>query len=58
MRRNLQMQASLTEVANVIKESVWFIIVYCSFTVGSVKFLQLSFVIFVGESLTVFGFVR
>jgi len=27
------------------KESVWFIIVFCLFTVGSVKFLQLSFVI-------------
>jgi len=36
----------------------WFIIVYCFFTVGSVKLLQLSYVIFFGEELTQFGFVR
>jgi len=41
-----------------IQEFVWFIIVYCFFTVGSVKCLQLLFVIFVGEELTVLGFVR
>jgi len=32
--------------------------VYCFFTVSCVKFLQWSFVIFVGEELTVFGFIR
>jgi len=41
-----------------MKDSVWFIIVYCFFTVGSVKYLRLSFVILLGEELTVFGFVR
>jgi len=35
----------LTAVTDVIKESVWFLIVFCFFTVGSVKFLQVSFVI-------------
>jgi len=40
------------------EESVWFITVYCFFTVGSVKFLQLLFVVFVGEELTVFRFAR
>jgi len=54
---NLQVQATLTAVTDAIKESVWFTIVYCFFTVGSAKFLQLSFVIFVGEELTVFWFV-
>jgi len=44
-------------VIDVREESVWFIIVYCIFTPGSMKFLQLSFVIFVGVELTVFGFV-
>jgi len=33
-------------------------IIHCFFTVGSENFLQLSFVIFVGEEFTVFGFVR
>jgi len=33
-------------------------VVYCFFREGSVKILQLSFVIFVGEELTVFEFVR
>ena len=33
----------------------WFIFAYFFFIV---KFVQLSFVIFVGEELTVFGFVR
>jgi len=38
-RSNLQVQAALTAVpVTDIKESVWFIIVYCFFTVGSVKF--------------------
>jgi len=55
---NLQVKASLNAVTDILKESVWFIIIYCFFTVGSVKFLQLSFVIFVGEELTEFGFVR
>jgi len=32
--------------------------VHCFFTVGSVKFLQLSFVIFAWEKLTEFVFVR
>ena len=51
-----QGQATLNAVTDVISESAWwFIIVYCFFTVGSVKFLQL-FVIFVGEELTAFGF--
>jgi len=36
---------------------VWLKIVYCFFTAGA-KFLQSSFVIFVGEELTVFGLVR
>jgi len=57
-RSNLQVQAASTAVTDVIKESVWFIIVYCFFTVGDVKFLQLSYVIFVEQELTVFGFVR
>jgi len=29
-RSNLQVQAALTAVTDVIKKSVWFIIVYCS----------------------------
>jgi len=57
-RSNLHVQAALTAVTDVMKESVWFTIAYCFFLVGSMKFLQLSFVIFVGEELTVFGFVR
>jgi len=40
-RSNLQVQAALTAVTDIIKESVWFIIVYCFFIVGSMKFLQL-----------------
>jgi len=54
---NLQMQASAA-VTDVTQGSVWFIIVCCFFTVGSVEVLQLSFVIFVGEELTVFGFAK
>jgi len=54
-RSNLHVQAVLTAVTD---ESVWFTIVYCFFTVDSMKYLQLSFVIFVGEELTVFGSVR
>ena len=57
-RSNLQVQAALTAMTDVIKESVWFVFVYCFFIVGSVKILQWQFVIFVGEELTVFGFVR
>jgi len=38
-----QTQTALTAVADVIKDSVWFIAVYCFFSVDSVKFLQLSF---------------
>ena len=49
-RSNLQVQGALTAVTDVIKESVWFILVYCFFTVGSEKFLQLSFAIFVGRN--------
>jgi len=46
-------------VTDVIKGSIWFTIVNCFFTLGSVKFLQLSFfVVFVGEKWTVVGFVR
>ena len=55
---NWHVPAALIAVTDVIKESVWFIIVHCFFTVGSVTILQLSFVSFVGEELTVFGFVR
>ena len=54
----MQVQAASIAVTDVIKESVWFIIVYSFFTVGSVEFLQLSFMNFVGEELTVFGFLR
>jgi len=54
----LHVQAALTALTDVMKDSVWFIIVYCFFTVGSVKYLRLSFVILLGEELTVFGFVR
>jgi len=57
-RSNCQAQAALNAVTNITKESVCFIIIYCFFTVGTVKFLQLSFVIFVGEELAEFGFVR
>ena len=57
-RSNCQVQAALNAVTDITKESVWFIIIYCFFTVGTVKFLQLSFVIFVGEELAEFGFVR
>jgi len=57
-KRKLQVQAALTVVIDVIKESVWFIIVYCFFPGGGVKFLQLSFVIVFGEEVTAFGFVR
>jgi len=35
-----QGQAALTAATDVIKESVWFIIVYCFFAVSGVKFLQ------------------
>jgi len=46
-------------VTGVIKESVWFIIVQAIVSsVGSVKFLQILFVIFVGEDSTVFAFIR
>jgi len=45
-------------VTDFAKVSVWFIIVCCVYTVGNVKFLQLSFVMFVGEELTEFRFVR
>jgi len=45
-------------VTGVLNQSVWLIIVCCFFTVGSVKFLQFFFVIFVGEEWTVFVFVR
>jgi len=38
-----QLQAALPAVIDVIKESVSFIIIICFFTVGSVIFLQLSF---------------
>ena len=55
---NVQVQAALTAVTDIIKESVWFMIVYCLFTVGSAKFLKLSFVIFVEVELTELGFVR
>jgi len=44
-------------VTDIINESVWFVIICCFFTVGSAKFSQLPFVIFVGEELTEFGFV-
>jgi len=54
-RSNLQVQAALTAITDVIKESVWFVFVCFSIIV---KFSQLSLVIFVGEELTVFGFVR
>jgi len=57
-RSNLLVQAALTAMTDFIKESIWFIFVYCFCRVDSVKFLQLSFVIFVGEELTVLGFVR
>jgi len=57
-RSNCQVQTVLNAVTDITKESVWFIIIYCFFTVGTVKFLQLSFVIFVGEELAEFGFVR
>jgi len=56
--RNLQVQAALIAVTDIMKESVWFIIDYFFFTVSSVKYLQLSFGIFVGEELIEFGFVR
>jgi len=37
-RSSLHVQAALTAVTDVRKESVWFIIVYCFFTVGSINF--------------------
>jgi len=40
-RSNWQVQAALNAVTDITKESVWFIIIYCFFTVGTVKFLQL-----------------
>jgi len=49
--KNIFCQCSLLiSVTGVIGQSVWSIIVYCFFTVGSVKFLQLLFVIFVGRN--------
>jgi len=33
-------------------------IIYCFFTVGGVEFCNIFFVIFVGEIMTVFGFVK
>jgi len=45
-------------MTDIIKESLWFINVCCFFTVGSVIFLQLLFVIFVGKELAEIGFVR
>jgi len=38
-----QGQACFTAVTDVIGESAGFIIVYCFFTVGSVKHMQISF---------------
>jgi len=38
--------------------SIASIVIYCFFTAGSVKFLQLSFMIVGGEELTELGFVR
>jgi len=46
-RSNLQIQGALTAVTDVINEFLWFIIVSCFFTVGSVNILQVSFLIFV-----------
>jgi len=57
-RNNLQVQAALSAVTDITKGSVWIIIAYCFFAVGSVKILQLTFVIFVGEELAEIGFVR
>jgi len=49
---NLQVEAALTAATDVIKEPVWFIIIHCLFTAGSVEFLALQlFVIFVEEEL-------
>jgi len=42
MSAGTQAQAALTAVTDVTKEPVSFIIVYCFFTVGGVKCLQLS----------------
>jgi len=55
---HLQVKAALTAVNDVIKGSVWFFVVYCFFTAGSAKFLQLSFAIFVREELIEFEFAR
>jgi len=41
-----QGHAALTAVTDIKKESVWFVIVYCFCTAGSVKFLRLSFLWF------------
>jgi len=57
-RSNCQVKAALNAVTDITKESVWFIIICCFFTVRTEKFLQLSFVIFVGEESAEFGFVR
>jgi len=37
-RSNCQVQTVLNAVTDITKESVWFIIIYCFFTVGTVKF--------------------
>jgi len=39
----MQVQAALTAVTDDIKETVWFIIIYCFLTVGSVKFCNYLF---------------
>jgi len=39
-RSNCQKQAALNAVTDITKESVWFIIIYCFFTVDTVKVLQ------------------
>ena len=56
-RSNCQVQAALNAVTDITKESVWFIIIYCFFTVDTVKVLQYR-LWYLLEELAEFGFVR
>ena len=55
---NTRRQAALTAVTDVIKDSVCFPNGYYFFSVGCKIFAIFFLVAFVGEELTVFGFVR
>jgi len=57
-RSNVQVKFASTAVTGIIRVCFVRNRLYCFLKVGIVKFLQLSFMIFAGEELTVSGFVR